>query len=162
MKGNEGPNLTGRRGNCAESTEIELLCGNVPAQRRPSMPRNRFAMPRRCRCALPPGSEHKSCVLAEKIEGEKALSRPFLASGLYLLHCVVKSSWQAVDSWRWGKRERVGEMLSPPYCYVPINPSFSKSLPIPLSVIPKAELSVTVLENPSVLSGNGSHVSALI
>ncbi|KAL1256144.1 hypothetical protein QQF64_014205 [Cirrhinus molitorella] len=101
MKGNEGPGLTGRRGNCVESTEMEPLCGNVPAQRRPSMPRNGFAMPSQCRQCPPPGLEHKSCVLArrrKKKEGEKALSRPFLASGLYLLHCVVKSSWQAVDS----------------------------------------------------------------
>lgn len=40
---------------------------------------------------------------AQKLAGGKALIRPFLASGLYLLHCVVKSSWQAVDSWKWGE-----------------------------------------------------------
>lgn len=124
MKGNEGPKLTGRRGNCAKFTEIELLCGNVPAQRRPSMPRNRFAMPRRCRCALPLDLSTKAVCLQEKKEGEKALSRPFLASGLYLLHCVEKSSWQTVDSWRWGKGERVGEILFPLIATCPlIHPS---------------------------------------
>lgn len=73
---------------------------------------------------------------AQKIAGGKALIRPFLASGLYLLHCVAKSSWQAVDSWKWGE----GAFFFFPSCYVPIYQTFS-----PLSVIPKAELSVTVL-----------------
>lgn len=108
MKGNEGPNLTGRRGNCAKSTEIELLWGNVPAQRRLSMPRKRFAMPSQCRCALPLDRSTKAC--REKKEKGKVLIRLLLASGLYLLHCVVKSSRQAVDSWEWGEGERIGEM----------------------------------------------------
>lgn len=61
MKGNEGPNLTGRRGNCAKSTEIELLRGNVPAQQHLSMPRKRFAMPSQCRCALLLDRSTKDC-----------------------------------------------------------------------------------------------------
>lgn len=83
MKGNEGPNVTGRRGNCAESTEIELLSRNVPAQQRPSMPRIRFAMPRHCHCALLLDESTKAVCLQEKIVGGKALSRSFLASGLF-------------------------------------------------------------------------------
>ncbi len=57
----------------------------------------------------------KAVCLQGKREGEKALSSPFLASGLYLLHCVVKSSWQAVDSCRWGKGESRGDAF-PSYC----------------------------------------------
>ncbi len=115
MKGNKGPNLTGTRGNCAESTEIELLCGSVPAQRCPSMPRNRFAMPRHCRRALPWIQAQKLCACREKEKGKKPSAVLFLASGLYLLHCVVKSSWQAVDSCRWGKGESRGDAF-PSYC----------------------------------------------
>lgn len=59
-----------------KSAEMELRCGNVPAQRRPSMPRKRFAMPRRCRRALPLDGSTKA-------RRKKTLSRPFLASGLY-------------------------------------------------------------------------------
>jgi len=72
------------------------------------MPRKRFAMPSQCRCALPLDRSTKACW--EIKEKGKVLIRLFLASGLYLLHCVVKSSRRAVDSREWGEGERVGEM----------------------------------------------------
>lgn len=84
------------------------------ARHRSSMPtsvnghehiRNAKALP----LCPPPGSEHKSSVLAERGK-EKALSRLSLASVLYLLHCVVKSSWQAVDSGGWGEGENEREV----------------------------------------------------
>ncbi len=78
MKGNEGPNLTGRRGNCAESTKIELLCGNVPAQRRPSMHRNRFAMPSTAVVPSPWIRAQKMCACRKERRG-KSPQQAFLS-----------------------------------------------------------------------------------
>lgn len=46
----------------------------------------------------PTGLQHKSCLAAGK-KKEKAMVKAFLSPyALYLLHCVLKSSWQALAS----------------------------------------------------------------
>lgn len=161
MKGNEGPNLTEERQLCriyrdrAAVRECYSTATSINAQEQIC---NAKALP----LCPPPWSEHKSCVLAGKKRRGKSPQQAFLS--LWTLFAAL--CWEELlADCRFlevgqGRKSR-GDTF-PPYCYMPINPSFFKSLPIPLSVIPKAELSVTVLENPSALSGNGSHVSALI
>lgn len=134
MKGNEGPNLTGRRGNCAKSTEIELLRGNVPAQQHLSMPRKRFAMPSQCRCALLLDRSTKDC--RGKSPHQAFLSLWTLFAALCCEELLAGCRFLEVGR---------GCFFFFPFLLRAHLSNLLQSLPIPLSVILKAELSVTVL-----------------
>lgn len=79
---------------------------------------------------------------AQKRAGKKSLSRPFLASGLYLASLCCEELLAGCRSVEGASRRRCFFFFYPPICSVAINQTLPKSLPLPLSVIPKDCLSL--------------------
>ncbi len=161
MKGNEGPNLTGRRGNVPNLQRSSCCAGTFQHIDVHQCPGTDLQCQGTAIVPSPWIRAQKMCACRKKRRG-KSPQQAFLSLWTLFAALCCEEHLAGCRFLEVGQGRKSRGDAFPPYWYVPINPSFSKSLPIPLSVIPKAELSVIVLENPSALSGNGSHVSALI
>lgn len=95
MKGNERLRQASWRGHCAAASGTARERYSTMAS---IMALKQIFHAKPLPLCPPTGLQHKSCLAAGKM-GKKATVKAFLSPyAIYLLHCALKSSWQALAS----------------------------------------------------------------